>query len=312
MAHVPDTQGQEISGSRRQLTPHDMWVWNDVNHWKHWHGIWVMWQPLLSPAVNKANRCIRSLRADNEERTRLYHRNQWFPVEDDAKTPGYTWAYGPWIMEEATHSLPNGIWHGDKEDFRILQFENGDLGWLQLELKPDDPNCVVFGEVHFMLPDKNGRAPVILGYDKDKQLGAALMLEETLESDDKPPPAWHGTVWEQPRAMAQLEQSRDPPQGKFIGKETILTTSLVQTQRQAEWNGFTGGVGNQGLDNEYALVHMPYNFTAFAPAKPAIGKEHAFGVSWVMSGDEVRMISWKYGADGKLQHVKSGTYYKVQ
>lgn len=305
---VPDTEGTDDQTEVQQLTPHDQWDWNSRHHWKHWHGLWSMWQPTEGPGIAKIYKSVRSLWPVDKDHVHLYHRNQWY--ESSGEGPDINWEGGPWAMYELKHSLQDGIWHPNSIDHRIIQFPNGDLGWVQLALKPNDPKSVVFNEMHFMAsPD--ARAPVILGYDFEGKMGVALMLEETRDNDKRPEPSWQGTIWKHHRAP--LEESRSEPEGTFVGTEMSINTHLKISSRKAVWKGFRGGLSEEdasAMDCKYILIHLPYGFTVFAPLEAAIGKAHAYYVSWVVNENKVRVISTRYFADGRLQYVKSGTYDK--
>uniref|UniRef100_A0A0D6QTY7 DUF3598 domain-containing protein n=1 Tax=Araucaria cunninghamii TaxID=56994 RepID=A0A0D6QTY7_ARACU len=305
---VPDTEDTGEAEAVRQTTPHDQWEWNSRHHWKHWHGLWTMWQPTEGPEITKVYKSVRSLWPVDEERRHLYHRNQWY--ESSGEGPDINWEGGPWAMYEFKHSMQDGIWHPNSIDHRILQFPNGDLGWVQLALKPNDPKSVVFNEMHFMAsPEK--RAPVIVGYDSEGKIGVALMLEETRDNDKRPDPSWQGTLWNHHRAS--LEESRSEPEGTFVGTEMTINTHLEMSTRKAVWKGFRGGLTEDdevAMECKYILIHLPYGFTVFLPRQPAIGKAHAYYVSWVVNENQVRVFSTRYFADGRLQYVKSGTYDK--
>ena len=133
----------------QQLTPHDMWTWNSQTHWKHWHGLWTMYHPLEVPHVLKSYKSVRFFWPVDKDSIHLYHRNQWYAFTG-YEHQDMNWEFGPWAMYKYKHSLPNGILHPTSDNHRILQFQNGDLGWVQLALKPNDPKCVVFNELHFM------------------------------------------------------------------------------------------------------------------------------------------------------------------
>eukprot|EP00249_Psilotum_nudum_P006563 c19884_g1_i1 orf=67-1245(+) len=300
---VPDTEGIG-EGVEDQLTPHDLWVWNSQTHWKHWHGLWTMYQPLETSQIVKAYKSVRSLWPVDEDRVCLYHRNQWYADSGEGKD--MNWENGPWAMHESKHSLPDGIWHPNSIDHRILQFPNGDLGWVQLALKLGDPKCVVFNEVHFMASPQ-ARMPVIIGYDSQGKLGVALQLEETRDSDKWPESSWQGTIWK--HHQTPLAASCKEPEGYFVGTEMSITTTLLRTTQKACWKGFRGGLREETA-KDYVLIHLPYNVTACAPSKAAVGKAHSFYVSWVVNEDQVRVLSVRYFADGKLQNLKSGTYYR--
>lgn len=298
---LEETVGEE---SVQQLTPHDQWEWNSQHHWKHWHGLWTMWKPTDGPDIVKTYKSVRSLWPVDEGRVHLYHRNQWY--ETSGEGPDINWEGGPWAMYELKHSLQDGIWHPNSLDHRIIQFPNGDLGWVQLALKPDDLKSVVFNELHFM-PSPDARVPVIIGYDFEGKMGVALMLEETRDNEKRPEPSWQGTIWKHHRAT--LEESRNEPVGTFTGMETSINTNLQMSVRKAVWKGFKGGLSEEEAEG-YILIHLPYGFTAFAPRVAAIGKAHVYYVSWVVNENQVRVLSVSYFADGRLQHLKSGTYEK--
>lgn len=111
---------------------------------------------------------------------------------------------------------------------------------------------------------------------------------------------------------APVEETRDEPNGTYRGHEEALTPQLVMTKREAEWQGFKGGVVVGEDAAAYTLVHMPNNVTVFAPKAPAIGKDFAFYVTWVESEARVRVASCAYGADLKLAYIKFGIYDKVK
>lgn len=304
---VPDTEGMgdEIVD---ELTPHDMWAWNSLTHWKHWHGLWTMYQPLQGADIVKTYKSVRSLWPIDKDRLHLYHRNQWYATTGEG--PDINWECGPWAMYELKHSLPDGIWHPNSIDHRILQFPNGDLGWVQLALKPNDPKCVVFNELHFMASSE-ARMPVIMGYDFEGKLGIAIQLEETRDSDKRPEGSWKGTIWK--HHADPVAAYREEPEGLYVGTEMSLTTSLSRTIRKARWKGFKGGISD---DEEaavlYTLIHLPNQVTACVPKEAPIGKAHAYYVSWVVNENQVRILSASYLADGRLQYVKSGTYDKSE
>lgn len=109
-----------------------------------------------------------------------------------------------------------------------------------------------------------------------------------------------------------MEDIRDEPNGTYRGREQAMTPQLVWTKREAEWQGFKGGVTVGEDAAAYRLVHMPNNVTIFAPKKPAIGKDFAFYITWVESETRVRVASCAYGADLKLAYIKFGIYDKVE
>lgn len=302
---IPGALGETVGEETvQQLTPHDQWEWNSRHHWKHWHGLWTMWKPTEGPDIVKTYKSVRSLWPVDEERVHLYHRNQWY--ETTGEGPDINWESGPWAMYEFKHSLQDGIWHPNSLDHRIIQFPNGDLGWVQLALKPNDPKSVVFNELHFM-PSPDVRVPVIIGYDFEGKMGVALMLEETRDNDKRPEPSWQGTIWKHHRAT--LEESRNEPVGTFTGMEMSLNTNLQMSIRKAVWKGFKGGLSEEDAKG-YILIHLPYGLTAFAPREAAVGKAHEYYVSWVVNENQVRVLSVSYFADGRLQHLNSGTYEK--
>ncbi|KAI5066159.1 hypothetical protein GOP47_0018783 [Adiantum capillus-veneris] len=305
LSNVPDTEatGEETAN---ELTPHDMWAWNAQTHWKHWHGLWTMYQPLIGPDIVKTYKSVRSLWPVDKERIHLYHRNQWYATTGEG--PDINWECGPWAMYEVKHSLPDGIWHPNSLDHRILQFPHGDLGWVQLALKPNDPKSVVFNELHFMTPSGDARMPVIMGYDFEGKLGVALQLEETRDNDKRPPGSWKGTLWK--HHTDPVVATRDAPEGTFVGPEMSISTTLTQTTREAKWRGFRGGLSDEEAAL-YTLIHLPNQVTACVPKEPLIGKAHAYYVTWVVNENQVRILSARYFADGRLQYVKSGTYNKV-
>ncbi|KAH7293438.1 hypothetical protein KP509_28G025800 [Ceratopteris richardii] len=289
-----------------ELTPHDMWVWNAQSHWKHWHGLWAMYEPLSGPDIIKTYKSVRSLWPVDKDSIHLYHRNQWYATTGEG--PDINWECGPWAMYELKHSLPDGILHPNSLDHRILQFPHGDLGWVQLALKPNDPKSVVFNELHFMASFGKARMPVIIGYNFEGKLMIALQLEEALDSDKRPPGSWKGTFWK--HHSDPVVAVRDEPKGSFIGTEMSLTTTLMRTTRKAKWSGFRGGLNDEAAAL-YTMVHLPNQVTAFVPKEAPIGKAHAYYVTWVVNEDQVRVLSVSYFPDGRLQYLKSGTYDRV-
>ncbi|MCO5559018.1 hypothetical protein L7F22_012609 [Adiantum nelumboides] len=150
--------------------------------------------------------------------------------------------------------------------------------------------------------------PVIMGYDFEGKLGIALQLEETRDTDKRPPGSWKGTLWR--HHSDPVVEAREEPEGTFVGTETSISTTLTRIAREAKWTGFRGGLGEEEA-TLYTLVHLPNQVTAFVPKKPLIGKAHAYYVTWVVNKNQVRILSARYVADGRLQYIKSGTYNRV-
>lgn len=151
--------------------------------------------------------------------------------------------------------------------------------------------------------------PVIMGYDFEGKLGIALQLEEVRDTDKRPPGSWKGTLWK--HHSDPVVATRHEPEGLFVGTETSLSTSLLRTTCEAKWRGFRGGL-NDDVAALYTLVHLPNQVTACVPKEAPIGKAHAYYVTWVVNEEQVRVLSARYFADGRLQYVKSGTYNKVR
>ncbi|KAJ7542025.1 hypothetical protein O6H91_10G086300 [Diphasiastrum complanatum] len=308
---IPNSLGlmdsEEDQQAEQRIEPHEMWLWFADNHWKQWHGVWVKWQPLESSQAVLSFKSMRSFReADGSHRTHCIHRNDWCSGAA-GDTQNIKLAGGPWDLYEEVHSLPNGIVHPQNTDSRLLQFPNGDLGWLQLALTPGHPRRIVFGEVQFLLPSKAAKVAVIMGFDGEDKLGVSQILEESKVSDEKPDPSWEGTLWK--HHCSPLEKTRAEPRGTFVGTEMILTPGLMLTRKKALWRGFKGGMDEESAQN-YTLMHLPYDVTCWAPKKAAIGKEHAFVVHWIVNQEEIRTILWNYGENGCLQFLKTALYCK--
>lgn len=301
---VPDSKGLGYE-TAVQVTPKDIWYWQADTHWKHWHGFWIHYQPFKSKEVIKEYKSVRSLQIVDAERTKLYHRNQWYDAKGFGKD--VNWEYGPWNMTLAEHSLPDGILHPNSKDHRILLMPNGNLGWIARYLKPNDPRSVIFSEPMFYINPKQ-RISVPVGYDNEGQLGVALLLEEVKKHEEKMDSSWTGTLWKHSRD--ELVESREEPKGTYRGHEESISPQLEWKMREAEWQGFKGGLSDEESAN-YTLVHMPNNVTIFAPSKAAVHKDFSFYITYVESESRVRVMSVAYGADLQLTYVKAGVYDKV-
>lgn len=77
----------------------------------------------------------------------VLYRNQWYDAKGFGKD--IKWAYGPWHFNIEEHLLNDGILHPCSKDHRTLLFPSGNLGWIQMYLKPNDPNSVIFSEPMF-------------------------------------------------------------------------------------------------------------------------------------------------------------------
>ncbi|XP_024526881.1 uncharacterized protein LOC112345089 [Selaginella moellendorffii] len=290
----------------RKLDPEELWKWMDDFHWQNFHGIWVNWRIDGSSACDPAKvyRSIRSFQSHADDRSVVLHKNDWY----DPRGGNRDWMLGPWLINRQDHCGADGIIHPAVPSSRTLIFPNGDLGWLPLEI--DFPRKPVPSEVHFMLPGKEGRAAIIFSYSTDGSVSASQILEESRDSGERPGDSWHGSVWKHELATVPLEPSREEPRGEFVGQEmTLFPCDLtLETRGGVAWGGF-----KSACDEEHAsVVHMPYGFTACVPRKVNPGQEFACLVNWVVSADEVRRISWKYSAEGKLDHIKSASFHPVK
>ncbi|XP_073387315.1 uncharacterized protein [Physcomitrium patens] len=301
---MPDTKavGNEIVV---RVTPRDLWYWQADTHWKHWHGFWINYQPTKSKEVCKEYKSVRSLQIVDPERTKLYHRNQWYDARGFGKD--VNWEYGPWHMTLEEHALHDGILHPNSKDHRVLLFPSGNLGWIQMYLKPNDPRSVIFSEPMFYVNHKQ-RISVPVGYDSAGVLGVALLLEEVQDHEERMDSSWTGTLWKQTRDP--LEDTREEPKGIYRGPEESISPKLEWRLREAEWQGFKGGLNEEEAAN-YTLVYMPNNVTIFAPTNAAVHKDFAFYVTFMENDKRVRAISVAYGADLNLSYIKSGIYDRV-
>lgn len=83
------------------------------------------------------------------------HRNQWYDARGFGKD--VNWEYGPWHMTLEEHALHDGILHPNSKDHRVLLFPSGNLGWIQMYLKPNDPRSVIFSEPMFYVSKEHKR-----------------------------------------------------------------------------------------------------------------------------------------------------------
>eukprot|EP00252_Welwitschia_mirabilis_P008797 TRINITY_DN2098_c0_g1_i1.p2 TRINITY_DN2098_c0_g1~~TRINITY_DN2098_c0_g1_i1.p2 ORF type:complete len:173 (-),score=40.51 TRINITY_DN2098_c0_g1_i1:141-659(-) len=156
---------------------------------------------------------------------------------------------------------------------------------------------------------ENARVAVVVGYNQERKMIVAMILEEERENDERPEAGWKGSIWKHHRAA--LDEQRKEPAGTFVGTEMSITAGLMMLSRKAVWKGFRGGL-NEEESQCYTTVHLPYGFTVFAPkdADAAIGRAHAYYISWLQNENTVRLMSATYSAEGNLEAVKSGTYQK--
>jgi len=105
--------------------------------------------------------------------------------------------------------------------------------------------------------------------------------------------------------------SREEPKGTYRGHEESITPQLEWKLREAEWQGFKGGLSDEEAAN-YTLVYLPNNVTIFAPKKAAVHKDFSFYITYVENENRVRVMSVAYGADLNLAYVKAGVYDKVE
>ncbi|XP_024379473.1 uncharacterized protein [Physcomitrium patens] len=288
-----------------QVTPRDVWFWQADTHWKTWHGLWINYQPQKTKELTKEYKSVRSLQKVDPERLKYYQRNQWYDAKGFGKD--IKWAYGPWHFNIEEHLLNDGILHPCSKDHRTLLFPSGNLGWIQMYLKPNDPNSVIFSEPMFYV-NPNQRISVPVGYDSEGMLGTALLLEEVHDTEERFDSTWSGTFWKHCRDP--LEETREEPKGVYRGHEESITPGMEWMMREAEWQGFQGGLSGE-LAANYTLVHMPNNVTVFAPKKAAVHKDFAFYVTYVEKDKRVRVMSVAYGADLNLAYIKWGVYDKV-
>jgi hypothetical protein len=84
-------------------------------------------------------------------------RNQWYDARGFGKDQN--WEYGPWHMTLEEHALHDGILHPNSPYHRILLMPSGNLGWIQMALKPNDPRSEIFSEPMFYISKYH--APII-------------------------------------------------------------------------------------------------------------------------------------------------------
>ncbi|KAG0588458.1 hypothetical protein KC19_2G244500 [Ceratodon purpureus] len=302
---MPDSKGVGYE-TVVQVTPRDVWYWQADTHWKHWQGFWINYEPEKTKEVVKEYKSVRSLQIRDPERTKLYHRNQWYDAKGFGKDQN--WEYGPWNMTLEEHALHDGILHPNSQHHRVLLMPSGNLGWIQMYLKPNDSRSVIFSEPIFYVNPKQ-RISVPVGYNSEGNIGVALLLEEVKDTEEKMDSSWSGTLWKHTRDP--LVDTREEPKGIYQGHEESISPKLEWMMREAVWQGFKGGLSEEEAKN-YILIHMPNNVTIFAPRKAAVHKDFAFYVTYVESDTRVRVMSVAYGADLNLAYIKSGVYDKVE
>ncbi|XP_024536292.1 uncharacterized protein LOC112348290 [Selaginella moellendorffii] len=283
----------------RKLNPEDLWRWFGEFHWQHWHGIWINWRVSDSLEIARTYRSIRSFQSRAADGSVVFHRNDWY---DPAGASERKMTPKSWLINRQEHCGADGIIHPAVPNSRTLVFPNGDLAWLGLDI--DFPQRPVVGEVFFMLPGKNARVAIIVSYNTDGSLSASQILEESRDTDDRPEDSWRGSVWNHDLATVALESKREEPAGEFVGEETTLypTGLVLATRKPAIWRGFKPDC------DDSTLIHMPYGFTACVPEKVKLGEEFSCAVHWVVSEREVRNISWKFSAQGKLEHFRTAKF----
>lgn len=302
---VPDSKGIGYE-TVVHVTPRDVWYWQADTHWKHWHGFWINYEAEKAKGVAKEYKSVRSLQIVDPERTKLFHRNQWYDAKGFGKDQN--WEYGPWHMTVEEHALHDGIWHPNSPYHRILLMPSGNLGWIQMALRPNDPRSEIFSEPMFYINPKQ-RISVPVGYDSERNIQVALLLEEVKDKEERMDSSWSGTLWKHTRES--LVDTREEPKGTYRGHEESISPKLEWVMREAVWQGFKGGLSEEAAKN-YTLIYMPNNVTVFAPRKAAVHKDFAFYITYVESETRVRVMSVAYGADLNLAYIKAGVYDKVE
>eukprot|EP00850_Spirogloea_muscicola_P010556 SM000062S19942 [mRNA] locus=s62:574797:576215:- [translate_table: standard] len=289
-------------GSSRRLSTEEHWAWHRP-HLRHWHGLWVLWEPAAGASFSKTYRSVRSLQATDAGATAVRHKNQWYGAEGDAD---WKWDFGPWHYSAAEHSLPDGLVHPQSADHRVLALgPDGDNCWAQLRVKPGDPKSAVFVEFFFMAgPDARFSVPV--GYNEKEALLVGLTLEDALPDDQQQPASWTGNRWTHEKV--DLAPARLEPKGRFVGLERTITPTLDHAEAMGEWKGF-----RRGRDSHSVLLHhLPNNVSIAAPLRLPIGKDFEFVATWLASSDEILQTWVKYAASGELEYVRGGWYKLVE
>eukprot|EP00850_Spirogloea_muscicola_P005094 SM000023S07550 [mRNA] locus=s23:40997:42403:- [translate_table: standard] len=300
--HADGRGGIEGGGSSRRLSTEEHWAWHRP-HLRHWHGLWVLWEPAAGASISKSYRSVRSLQATDAGATAARQKNQWYGAEGDAD---WKWDFGPWHYSAAEHSLPDGLVHPQSPDHRVLALgPDGDNCWAQLRVKPGDPKSAVFVEFFFMAgPDARFSVPV--GYNEKEALLVGLTLEDALPDDQQQPASWTGDRWTHEKA--DLAPARPEPRGRFVGLERTITPNLDHSEAMGEWKGFHGGRDS----NSVVLHHLPNNVSMAAPLTLPIGKDFKFVATWLASSDEILQTWVKYAASGELEYVRGGRYKRVE
>ncbi|GJP61096.1 hypothetical protein CLOP_g18302 [Closterium sp. NIES-67] len=228
--------------SVRQMSPEEHWWWGaSKGRMGNWHGQWRTWKPFQSRDAIRSVKSVRKLWATSPDLSSYAHMNDWYDLEGEA--PKQAPRVGvQWDLSLAEHSLPDGICHvANSNARRYVVSREGDGIWGPLDvadgaggIKP--PLMVEF----FFSHTDTARLGSSVVFEPDGALAASVVVEESLDTNDRRPQDWVSPMWGPGVTSSQLPDHLPPVPAlddkTMLGTRTILTRNLmVQERENVSW-----------------------------------------------------------------------------
>lgn len=210
---------------------------------------------------------------------------------------------GPWEYLKDRDCDEQGLIHPSSRkvgnDARAFFLANGGGAWTIMEVKP---NAVFFLEVFF--PDVFKRFSTGIQYDREGKAARLTFIRE--DNRCRPSSYWSDNM--------ELRDSFER-KGNFVGKETTLTSSLLQSYKDdCSWNQDYWLIESRAQAEGNAVIYLPDDVMVSFPVR--VSPTHSFHVSTSChytegEQNEVREETI-YFENGQFSFFKQGIYYPVK